>query len=505
MAAATGPRKSVSIYDYPEHLNPFHDDDHHNKIRFWTLGKSRLQRSNSITFQGIKDLKNSWAFRSFMRKGKKAPAQEKKTAPANGDPSPILYRRALQYSSTSPAARPTLGSPERPDRYQYGGSVTPLPRSRFQERLRSTSNYDVNSIGGATPRLARSEVSGSRLSVESTNPFDEEPPVRAPRRKKKRAPLPPGAADVSVCSVESTSTQLNESKIDEAEVDVPLNIELKIVEDEEAPKSPVTSTITEERTKEVAEAIPDPDTSQTHHTVESLHTNKLEIVEVENDKDDPAEKEDESSGIVEEKDEAHYIKVKDNRLQIVEVVDEDDSDVDILSGASFPKVDITKYRRNSSVNEDDIKLRRGNIEDYVATNKRSKSLNNGLNSGFVTFDINLNENIKADKDANDNETPQKVVCKMYVEPSRKLSLDNSISSTEKEFIEIDRATRELEREISKLNTALIEDDDLDVVGARLSVSEIKRKFDNNNSATPNPIPKPRRSNHGSSSPLNGTY
>lgn len=60
MAAATGPRKSVSIYDYPEHLNPFHDDDHHNKIRFWTLGKSRLQRSNSITFQGIKDLKNSW-------------------------------------------------------------------------------------------------------------------------------------------------------------------------------------------------------------------------------------------------------------------------------------------------------------------------------------------------------------------------------------------------------------------------------------------------------------
>lgn len=52
------PRKSFSIHDYPEHLNPFHEDDNHNKIRFWTLGK--LTRSNSITFSGIKDLKNSW-------------------------------------------------------------------------------------------------------------------------------------------------------------------------------------------------------------------------------------------------------------------------------------------------------------------------------------------------------------------------------------------------------------------------------------------------------------
>ncbi|PZC79110.1 hypothetical protein B5X24_HaOG216799 [Helicoverpa armigera] len=58
MAAATAPRKTVSIYDYPEHLNPFHEEDNHNKIRFWTLGR-RLNRSNSISFSGLKDLKNS--------------------------------------------------------------------------------------------------------------------------------------------------------------------------------------------------------------------------------------------------------------------------------------------------------------------------------------------------------------------------------------------------------------------------------------------------------------
>lgn len=50
--------------------------------------------------------------------------------------------------------------------------------------------------------MARSDIMGSRLSMESTNPFDEAPipPVRASRRKKKRAPPPPPslAADESV-------------------------------------------------------------------------------------------------------------------------------------------------------------------------------------------------------------------------------------------------------------------------------------------------------------------
>lgn len=58
MATMAASRKT-SIHEYPEHLNPFHEEDNHNKIRFWALGK-KLQRSNSITFSGIKDLKNSW-------------------------------------------------------------------------------------------------------------------------------------------------------------------------------------------------------------------------------------------------------------------------------------------------------------------------------------------------------------------------------------------------------------------------------------------------------------
>ncbi|ALC39194.1 CG5381, partial [Drosophila busckii] len=41
----------ISIYNYPDHLNPFHDDDNHKRLRFWNLSKSnddRRRRSFSI-------------------------------------------------------------------------------------------------------------------------------------------------------------------------------------------------------------------------------------------------------------------------------------------------------------------------------------------------------------------------------------------------------------------------------------------------------------------------
>ncbi|KAL0851139.1 hypothetical protein ABMA28_007004 [Loxostege sticticalis] len=463
MTTMAAPRKSFSIHDYPEHLNPFHEDDNHKGIRFWTIGR-KLNRSNSINFSGIKDIKNSWAFRSFMKKGKKN-QQNDKTSQQNGESSPIVYRRAIQYSSASTGARSTVASPER---YVYGGSITPLPRSRFQERLRSSSQYEVNSLS-ATPRMARSEVTGSRLSVGSTNPFDEDepvPPVRA-RRKKKRAPLPPAApnADISTTTLDVTNdnsvlhiSELNDTKSTNADgelesEDINFNVELKIVEDEDDK---------DVRTKKDNAA--------------------LKIEEVPDDKN----KEDES---------------KDHSTE--NGIKNADSEGDILAKAKFEKINIVKYRRNSSVNEDDIRLRRGNLEDFHAlSSKRSKSLTNALDSSYMTYDINLNEETVT-TDANSNEEPQKVVCKLYDDMPRKQSIE-TISSTEKEFMEIDKATRELEREISKLNSALNEDDELMQTGARLSVSDIKRRFDRTDVSSPNPIPKPRRSHYGEpGSPVNG--
>lgn len=50
----------ISIYDYPEHLNPFYEDDNHKRIRFWRIGSSkktqRGTRSNSFSFDGLKEM-----------------------------------------------------------------------------------------------------------------------------------------------------------------------------------------------------------------------------------------------------------------------------------------------------------------------------------------------------------------------------------------------------------------------------------------------------------------
>lgn len=483
MAAATAPRKTVSIYDYPEHLNPFHEEDNHNKIRFWTLGR-RLSRSNSISFSGLKDLKNSWALRSFMKKGKKGTSSEKSSnTQLNGETSPIIYRRALQYSATSSVgARSTVASPERGDRYVYGGSITPLPRSRFQERLRSTSHHEVQSLS-ATPRLARSEVSGSRLSVESTNPFDEDgpvAPVRASRRKKKRAPVPPGPVYTTPDNAVTTAVNVTETQRSEVEEkilnktegdleleDMNLNIELKIIEDEDV----------QDKNTDTIEVKPTtPNTFNNNEVVDvSVTTEKSNNEQIERDN---------QTDITESKDSEFTLR-------------NSSSEEDILNSSAFHKVDIVKYRRNSSVNEDDIRLRRGNLEDFQSlSNKRSKSLTNALDTTYTTYDINLNENTMH-MDTNGNDGPKKVVCKLYDDLQTKKSIE-TISSTEKEFLEIDKATRELEREINKLNSALNEDD-IQCVDARLSVSEIKRRFDKNDASSPNPIPKPRRSHYGGGS------
>lgn len=52
----------VSIYDYPEHLNPFYEDENHKRLRFWKINSSskgqgqKTGRSNSFSLSGLKDI-----------------------------------------------------------------------------------------------------------------------------------------------------------------------------------------------------------------------------------------------------------------------------------------------------------------------------------------------------------------------------------------------------------------------------------------------------------------
>lgn len=61
-SARLGPARASSqksIHDYPEHLNPFHEDDNHKRIRFWgmTSGNAKKTgRSNSFSLNGIKEM-----------------------------------------------------------------------------------------------------------------------------------------------------------------------------------------------------------------------------------------------------------------------------------------------------------------------------------------------------------------------------------------------------------------------------------------------------------------
>lgn len=265
-------------------------------------------------------------------------------------------------------------------------------------------------------------------------------------------------------SEELEQNKLNKTGGDLELEDMNLNIELKIVEDED------------EKHKNT-DALEDKPTT--------LNNNEVLDVSVVKEKPNNVE--------------THT----DNQTDITESNDNEvtqrnsSSEEDILNSSAFRKVDIVTYRRNSSVNEDDIRLRRGNLEDFQSlSNKRSKSLTNALDTTYTQYDINLNEST-VHMDTNGNDEPKKVVCKLYDDLQTKKSIE-TISSTEKEFLEIDKATRELEREINKLNSALNEED-IPSIDARLSVSEIRRRFDKNDAASPNPIPKPRRSHYGGGS------
>ncbi|KAJ6646993.1 HEAT repeat-containing protein 3, partial [Pseudolycoriella hygida] len=219
----------VSIYDYPEHLNPFYEDENHKRLRFWKINSSskggKTGRSNSFSFSGLKDI---WAFKSFTLKKKSSTLGINKTSESPPELRRVYplgetyntvdsrsrhtydiglgnsfqrnagYRSSLQnvhstggdsngfyrndrYRSTIQNGCQTLAttSPQR-DRYVYSGSVTPTPKTRY-----------------VTPQ---SRYGSSQTSINSTNPFDEDDTISRSesidgvsirKRKKRKAPQPP--------------------------------------------------------------------------------------------------------------------------------------------------------------------------------------------------------------------------------------------------------------------------------------------------------------------------
>ncbi|XP_004521563.1 mucin-4 isoform X2 [Ceratitis capitata] len=224
----------VSIYNYPEHLNPFYEDEQHKRLRFWKINKSGGggSRRNSFSLGGLKDV---WTFKSFRLKKKSSTLGINKTSE-----SPPPLRRDLQPYNTLngndlslPDYRTRYSTPAGiNDNFQrnaaYRSSLQNVAsekdngvshldfnrnnqyRSTIQVMGTKSNNYNNNNTRTTpVPQPRRS----SQISMASTNPFETDddddennedislagdrlmitstPNKQRIHRKKRRAPAPP--------------------------------------------------------------------------------------------------------------------------------------------------------------------------------------------------------------------------------------------------------------------------------------------------------------------------
>ncbi|XP_067621533.1 uncharacterized protein [Eurosta solidaginis] len=240
----------VSIYNYPEHLNPFYEEDQHKRLRFWQLKKSgdSGSRRNSFSLGGLKDV---WAFKSFRLKKKSSTLGINKTSE-----SPPPLRRDQYYTENGtnlsfPDYRTRYSTPVSSESFQrnavYRSSLQSVAsakdnasksldfnrnnqyRSTIQVMgTKSNNNNNFNSLKAPVQQSRRS----SQISMASTNPFDTDddyeennedvslagdrqlitstPIKKQMHRKKRRAPPPPvrgpnsSAITLSDCSLDAS-------------------------------------------------------------------------------------------------------------------------------------------------------------------------------------------------------------------------------------------------------------------------------------------------------------
>ncbi|XP_065088983.1 uncharacterized protein LOC135710360 [Ochlerotatus camptorhynchus] len=268
--STTGRTASTSsIYDYPEHLNPFYEDENHKRLRFWQFGNHRSDKPRSDrrgSLVSIRDgLRDMWEFKTFRLKKKRSSSLGiNKTSES---PPPLRREDADSHYNTISNASAyrntinTMGS-------GYSQSTTTTPQfqrnSRYRssmqdqskengiglhrnDRYRSTiqngfATYSGNMVTStprsrynATDTTGRGMTAGvSQSSLKSSNPFDDDEmddsvslndsfnngtlrQSMTRQRKKRRAPPPPPVRNLANTSVDSTHTVLaTRLKIDES-------------------------------------------------------------------------------------------------------------------------------------------------------------------------------------------------------------------------------------------------------------------------------------------------
>ncbi|XP_076680532.1 uncharacterized protein LOC143375393 isoform X2 [Andrena cerasifolii] len=209
-------RPTVSIYDYPQHLNPFNEEITSNtqarlcdgktkepKHKFWTFGRSRKKRSNSFS------IKSTWSGLFGKRKDEKPEVQEKRSTITTVS---STYKRE-SYAKPPPPPRVTkdqqefdeaLGTLARRRKYTLDNS------SRYSSSL--TVNGDPARIYDGSPQDTTTSIMGDltpkppvrRFGQVSPKPTDKIPPlnfedktpeedesVTLREKNQERTPIPP--------------------------------------------------------------------------------------------------------------------------------------------------------------------------------------------------------------------------------------------------------------------------------------------------------------------------
>ncbi|XP_006616750.1 uncharacterized protein LOC102675133 [Apis dorsata] len=183
-------RSSISIHDYPEHLNPFNDDItstqsyfYHDgkakdsKHKFWTFGRSRKKRSNSFS------IKSTWNGLFGKRKDDKLEIQEKKSTITTVS---STYKRE-PYVKPIPSSRITK------DQQEFDEALGTLARRRKYTLDNSASRYSSSlTVNGDPARLYDGSPQDTTTSIMGD--LTPKPPARrfgqmSPKPTSKIPPL----------------------------------------------------------------------------------------------------------------------------------------------------------------------------------------------------------------------------------------------------------------------------------------------------------------------------
>ncbi|XP_029156166.1 muscle M-line assembly protein unc-89-like [Nylanderia fulva] len=184
-------RPSVSIYDYPEHLNPFNDDTnsqlqvHHDntsksskesKHKFWTFGRSRKKRSNSFS------IKSTWNGLFGKRKEVSEPVEKRSITTVS-----TTYKR-------EPYDRPAVPSRFSKDQQEFDEALGTLTRRRKYTLDNNSSRYSSNlTVNGDPAKIYDGNPQDTTMSIMGVD-LTPKPPVRrfgqvSPRSTDKIPPL----------------------------------------------------------------------------------------------------------------------------------------------------------------------------------------------------------------------------------------------------------------------------------------------------------------------------